>query len=52
MLNLMMMRMMNEIDELIWQYNKERAIESLYDDKIAMVESLSACLHRSDYRAK
>lgn len=35
MLNLMMMRMMmNEIDELIWQYNKERAIESLYDDEM------------------
>lgn len=28
-----------EVDELIWQYNKERAIESLYDDKIAMVGS-------------
>lgn len=52
MLNLMMMRMMNEIDELIWQHNKERAIESLYDDKMVMVESLSTNRHRGDYRAK
>lgn len=51
MLNLMM-RMMNEIDDLVWQYNKERAIESLYDDEMAMVESLSSNRHRGDYRAK
>lgn len=30
-----------EIDELIWQHNKERAIEALYDDEMCMVESLS-----------
>lgn len=43
---------MDDIDDIIWRHNKERAIEALYDDKMVMVESLSACLHRSDYRAK
>lgn len=32
---------MEDIDDIIWQYNKERAIESLYDDEMVMVESLS-----------
>ena len=41
-----------EIDELIWEHNKERVIESLYDDEMAMVESLSSNRHKGDYRAK
>ena len=41
-----------EVDELIWQYNKERVIQSLYDDEMCMVESLSSNRHRGDYRAK
>ena len=49
MLNLMMM---NEIDELIWQYNKERVIESLYDDEMVMVGSYTTHMKRNDYRAK
>lgn len=43
---------MDDIDDIIWQHNKERAIEALYDDEMAMVDSLSSNRHRGDYRAK
>ena len=32
---------MDDIDDLIWKYNKERVIESLCDDEMAMVGSYS-----------
>lgn len=41
-----------EVDELIWQYNKERVIESLYDDEMAMVGSYTTNMKRNDYRTK
>lgn len=40
-----------EIDELIWQHNKKRAYEALYDDEMAMVESYTRHAEISDYRA-
>lgn len=49
MLNLMRMRMMNEIDELIWQYNKEMALQALENDDVG---SYTTPVHRGDYRAK
>lgn len=48
MLNLMMRRMMNEIDEIVWQHNKERAYEALYDDEMAMVGSYTTHMKRND----
>lgn len=41
-----------EVDELIWQHNKERAIEALYDDEMCMVDSYTTHMKRNDYRAK
>lgn len=41
-----------EIDELIWQHNKERAIEALYDDELCLVDSYTTHMKRNDYRAK
>lgn len=37
---------MDDIDELIWKHNREMAIESLYDDEMAMVESLFTHMKR------
>lgn len=51
MLNLMM-KTKRRIDELVWQHNKERAIEALYDDEMAMVDNYTTRRETSDCRAK
>lgn len=43
---------MDDIGELIWQHNKEMAIESLYDDEMDMVDSYTTNMKRNDYRDK
>lgn len=40
---------MDDIDDIIWQHNKERAIESLYDDEMAMVDNYTRHAEISDY---
>lgn len=41
-----------EIDELIWQYNKERVLEGLQALENDDVDSYTTPVHRGDYRAK
>lgn len=41
-----------DVDDIIWQHNKEMVIESLYDDEMATVESYTRRREISDYRAK
>lgn len=43
---------MDDIDDIIWQHNKKRAYEALYDDEMAMVGSYTTNMKRNDYRAK
>lgn len=40
---------MEDIDDIIWQHNKEMALQALENDD---VDSYTTPVHRGDYRAK